>query len=299
MTGSELPFYESPDARFLFQISFIFIDSFGNLIKMNLNIDRLSHSFPPGYENNNTYLAKVHTLFKSIENDFDPKKVKFRAVKDENEIEEIKLLHKEWFPPQYPDEFYQQLLENKKCKSLLCVYETKIKGMRHTLILGCMTFEYRYLANDVIHYGPLDYFSDKIGIYILTFGVINEVRNKGMGTLLLKTLIKLSEEEQIIKCFYLHVVSYNDQGIKCYEKNGFLKVGLLTDHYEIFGKEYDALVYCYYTNGGSPPLSYKEIVSKCIYAVNVPYHLYRLGRFSFNYISKSFNKGSKYKELKV
>lgn len=266
---------------------------------MNLNIDRLSHSFPPGYEDNKIYLAKVHTLFKSIEDDFDMKKVKFRAVKDENELEEIKLLHKEWFPPQYPDEFYTQLLENKKTRALLCVYETKIQKVKQTLILGIMTYEYRYLTNDVIHYGPLDYFSDKIGIYILTFGIINEVRSKGLGTLMLKTLFKLSEEEEIIKCFFLHVVSYNDQGIRCYEKNGFLNVGRLTDHYEIFGKNYDALIYCYYTNGGSPPLSYKEMLSKCIYAINVPWHLYRLGRFSANYLYKTFHKDMKYKELKV
>ena len=41
---------------------------------------------------------------------------------------------------------------------------------------------------------------------------------------------------------YLHVVTYNDSGIKFYQKkNKFKAYKIEKDHYEIFDKEYDAV----------------------------------------------------------
>lgn len=77
--------------------------------------------------------------------------------------------------------------------------------------------------------------SDKVVGYILMFHdentnrtflgslyVLPEVQGQGVGSLLLnETLSRLPADEDI----YLHVVSYNENAIKFYEKHGFVKTG--------------------------------------------------------------------------
>lgn len=225
---------------------------------------RLSHSFPPNYKNNNKYLAKVHSLVKKLPPDFDPSQVYYRPVQDLDELQEVKLLHKEWFPPNYPEEFYQQLLINKYYRSILALYDIENKNQKITLVLGCITYEYKEVDYDIVNFSISDWFMEKRAIYILTFGVINEVRNKGIGSDLLRQLIKVGEEDPLVKCVYLDVVAYNDIGVKCYQKNGFSYVCTQKNHYEIFGEEYDALVFSYYINGARKPRSVGEIVLDCL-----------------------------------
>lgn len=225
---------------------------------MDQSLSRLSHSFPPDYEFNNTYFAKVHSILKEQAINIEVRKIYYRPVQNEKELEEMKLLHKEWFPPNYPDEFYQEVLRNRIYRSLLAVYDLKGRNNKRTIILGCITYEYKPVNYDIVNFSLTDLFVDRYSIYILTFGVINEVRNKGLGSLLLKQLIQIGREISAIKCICLDVVSYNDQAIKCYEKNGFINVKTQKDYYDIFEKNYDAEVFCYYVNGGRPPKQIKQ-----------------------------------------
>lgn len=58
--------------------------------------------------------------------------------------------------------------------------------------------------------------------------VRKDYRNQGIGNLLLKELINLSKDKNVI---YLEVNSKNINAIKLYEKNGFKKCGLRKKYY--------------------------------------------------------------------
>jgi len=79
----------------------------------------------------------------------------------------------------------------------------------------------------------------------MTIGVLDECRKLGIGTLLLKyheDRLRQSKWAKQVEFVYLHVVSYNKIALNFYRKNGFLKLETLKRHYEIFKKDYDAIV---------------------------------------------------------
>ena len=87
----------------------------------------------------------------------------------------------------------------------------------------------------------------RTALYIMTIGVIDECRKWGIGTLLLREannlVIKHPKFGKTCKFVYLHVATYNESGIRFYDRNRFTKVKRLEAWYEIFGKPYDALLY--------------------------------------------------------
>ena len=228
------------------------------------NIQRLSHSFPPDYQDNCKYLANVHSILANTKLNIDKNKIYYRPIKNATELKEVKLLHKEWFPPDYPDAFFNEVLNHRSYRSILALYDVTYKNKKITIILGCLTYELKELEFDYVRYSITDWFQDRISIYILTFGVVNEARNKGVGRGLIQRLIEISNENSNVGCIYLDVVVYNDQGINCYERNGFRCVERKKNYYDIFGKEYDAFLYYLYVNGSKPPLRLKEKIFGCL-----------------------------------
>ena len=85
---------------------------------------------------------------------------------------------------------------------------------------------------------------DVQGCYIMTLGVIDEVRKLGLGTTLLqKTFYHVAQHYPECEIIYLHVVDYNKSAINFYtKKNHFKVMKREVDHYTIFDEEYDALV---------------------------------------------------------
>lgn len=68
--------------------------------------------------------------------------------------------------------------------------------------------------------------------------VRKDMRNKGIGNILLNKLIELSKENKK-NTIFLEVNSNNSVAIKLYEKNGFKKVGLRKKYYN---NTYDAIL---------------------------------------------------------
>lgn len=68
--------------------------------------------------------------------------------------------------------------------------------------------------------------------------VRKDMRNKGIGNILLNKLIELSKENKK-NTIFLEVNSNNSVAIKLYEKNGFKKVGLRKRYYN---NTYDAIL---------------------------------------------------------
>ena len=260
---------------------------------------RLSHSYPPNYSDNNKYLAQVHDILEKFQIEIDPKNIYYREMKFKEELEEVKLLHKEWFPLEYHDSFFDALLQNIGNKSILALHNFEHQGQTYSVILGCIAYEYRCLDYDVARFSLSDLCIDKSGIYILTFGVINEARKLGVGTVLINKLVDLAKEDYETKYIYLDVVSYNDLGIKCYERNGFVRVCNKKNYYKIFGTKYDAIVYSRYVNDCRKPLTAKEILCNCVTICGIPNKIFGKVKNKINKLCETRRRSIKYKELKV
>jgi RimJ/RimL family protein N-acetyltransferase len=114
--------------------------------------------------------------------------------------------------------------------------------------LICITDE----ANDDAPVPP-----DVRSAYILTLGVVDGYRRRGLARELLRRSIEHYEGDARVKLVYLHVIPYNTAAIRLYERNGFERLQELSDFYRIGDKMYDAYLYGYYINGGLPPLGYR------------------------------------------
>jgi ribosomal protein S18 acetylase RimI-like enzyme len=77
--------------------------------------------------------------------------------------------------------------------------------------------------------------------YIMTLGVSPSYRRKGLGTVLLRKICRILEEEAEVDLSSLHVQEINRAAVEFYKKNGFQVVEELPSHYLIEGQHYNAL----------------------------------------------------------
>ena len=263
---------------------------------------RLSHAYPPETKTNNTYIAKVHNILPKMTSEIRLEDIKFRSIKYDWEIDEIRALHKEWFPIDYSKEFFESIKTNKT-KCLIAIYEAEIKYEKHTLILGVITYDIRKINYKLINFSCKDIFQSKLSIYILTLGAINEIRKIGLATKLIDKLIDLTKQYHKIKYIYLHVIEYNDHAIRFYEKNNFKRVETKYNHYFIGGKIYNGYAYAYYTNGGRYTevlKDLKSIFSNFLIYINIPRKILNCCRYSYERFNEVFKPNSRlaYKETK-
>lgn len=241
---------------------------------------RLSESFPPDSQKNSVYLANVHKILQdSSPNSFDLRNICIRPLKSRKEMDELQLLHKEWFPINYSSDYFEAVANGKNHGLIAELKFTKSNRLTEKVIVGCIFFDIRLARRKYMCISFSEYFKEYKSIYIMTIGVINEFRKQGIATLLLKEAIKqtLEKENTYLKYVYLHVVEYNHSAQKFYEKNQFLKLKIKKKHYLIEGKYYDAWVYVLYMNGTKQPLTYYEFISIIVHKINI-----------FTYISQCF-----------
>jgi ribosomal protein S18 acetylase RimI-like enzyme len=79
--------------------------------------------------------------------------------------------------------------------------------------------------------------------YISTIGVIDELRKKGIGNILLEKAINIIKLKKTCIGVFLHVIKYNTSAINFYFKNSFIKGKYLKDFYYINNNNYDAIVF--------------------------------------------------------
>lgn len=237
---------------------------------------RLSQAFPPGFKGNNKYYAKVHTYLKELGQEIDVDKIEFKEIEYQWEVDELQKLHKEWFPVPYPDAFFQALYE-KRYDTILAVYRVKLPGERleKTLILGSISYELQPISNKILKFSMKQLCREYQAIYIQTFGVINEVRNKGIASKLLSQVLQEADEDSDIKYVYLDVIPYNEAAIRFYVKQNFSYAFRREGFYELFGQTYDSHVYVLFRNGGKRAWrgeSCRKLVEKIAHVVNIPSH---------------------------
>lgn len=81
---------------------------------------------------------------------------------------------------------------------------------------------------------PNEHFSAEFGIVVDEFH-----RGKGLGSMLMKNLLKLAQQENVREIF-LTVLSDNVKAIQLYEKHGFKKVGKTIDQWK--GKTFQSII---------------------------------------------------------
>ena len=222
-----------------------------------------SESFPLDEKNERKKMkpvAEVHSLLKGVT--IDKEKIIYKEI-DLEDYEEVKRLHKEWFPVPYKEEFFENIFKknNGQYETMGAYYPLNIgEGKIKNVLLGLIIVQWRYVnkyffdivGNEVSNEIERNIdFEDEIGflfskhphyfsLYVMTLGVIDECRKMNIGSKLLKSVYNYGINSRYCLGVYLNVIENNFSGIKFYEKNGMTKTKHLENFYEIDGKKYNA-----------------------------------------------------------
>lgn len=178
-----------------------------------------------------------------------------------SDVPEVKRLCTEWFPIEYPDNWYEEITSSQQFFSLAAVYKLKIIG----LIVAEIKYQSKCNREDQ---GLLSsHFPKNTEVaYILTLGVVRECRRNGIATLLLDSLIShltTNPEESNCKAIYLHVLTTNMTAIRFYEHRNFHLHSYLPLYYSVHGIAKDGFSYALYINGGHPPWTILDYIRHC------------------------------------
>ena len=139
---------------------------------------------------------------------------------DKSNVGLLKIIHHQNLPVLYSDNIYNTISrEEKKTHGILAYFNNDIA-------VGeiCFWFE------------PSE---DNLKMYIMTIGVLETYRKRGIGTALLEEAIKMNKNNKNEKAkeIYLHVHVDNEASMSFYEKHGFQKGDLLPDYYSSLDKK--------------------------------------------------------------
>ena len=225
-----------------------------------------SEAFPPnkrGYRDKLYPSSSSHSLLNGIK--ILPEEIVYKPLSQQN-LEETKKLHKEWFPIDYSDKFFEKILDKKNywyfTIGAFYYYIDKEKNEKKEIILGLALCEWTYVSDYFIRHTSKKAikeicrninFNEEVQsyikcedyrcVYIMTIGVLDEYRKMKIGTNLLNKIIDISLTDNLCLGVYLDVVYYNHIAIKFYEKNNFKKVSTIRNYYNLNGGKYDCNVF--------------------------------------------------------
>lgn len=89
--------------------------------------------------------------------------------------------------------------------------------------------------------------------YILTLGVVDGFRQRGLAKELLRRSIQHVESQlPEVQAVYLHVVTYNKAAIMLYESMNFTRLEEYNNFYNLHGRPYGSILYAHYLHSFSP-----------------------------------------------
>lgn len=225
-----------------------------------------SDAFPPnkrGYKDKLYPSSSSHTLLKGIK--ISPEDIIYKPLSLEN-LEETKILHKEWFPVEYNDKFFQKVFDKKNywyfSIGAFYNYIDEEKNEKKEIVIGLALCEWTYIDDYYInHIGKNAIreicrninFNEEVQsyikcedyrfAYIMTIGVIDEVRRMNIGTKLLNKIINIALTDNLCVGVCLDVIYYNNVAINFYKKNNFKNVSTIKNYYNLKGTHYDSEVF--------------------------------------------------------
>jgi len=182
------------------------------------------------------------------------KSITFRFLRPGDQSE-VKILCRDWFPIEYPDMWYDDIVHDPKYFSLAAcdIYTQHIVGLviADILSLGHCNRE----DQQILHKS----FSLTTQVcYILILGVDKDYRRQGLASILLQHLLNTLNTRIQCKAVYLHVLNTNKQAIKFYESKRFQYRIYLPYYYSIKGESFDGYCFALYINGGYPPFTLSD-----------------------------------------
>ncbi|CAF3398499.1 unnamed protein product [Rotaria sp. Silwood1] len=183
--------------------------------------------------------------------------ISFRFLRPGDQSE-VKSLCCDWFPIEYPDLWYDDIVHDPKYFALAaCETNTqRIIGLVVADILplgSCNREDQQILHKSFSLTTPV--------CYILILGVEKEYRRQGLAGILLQHLLNTLHERATCKAVYLHVLYSNKQAIKFYQSKQFQYRVHLPHYYCIKGDNFDGYCFALYINGGYPPFTLGDFVS--------------------------------------
>lgn len=228
----------------------------------NKKITIYSEAFPPdanGHREKLTISSDTHDLMRGVTIDIN--KIIYKPL-NKNQLEEIKNLHKEWFPIDYTDKWYNKIFDDQSGIYFTLGAFYKNEESDKEIILGLALCEWNYVGDYFRNHTSSKIikkiceninFSEEIKSYlacedyrigyIMTIGVLDEYRKLHIGSKILNVLINQLLYDDLCVGIYLDVVSYNNAAIKFYEKNKFEKATTIKNYYDIKDKVYDSIVF--------------------------------------------------------
>ena len=205
-------------------------------------------------------ISQVHKLLNGVT--LNKEKIYYKPLKPEH-IDEVKNLHKEWFPVSYPDEIFEESILRNEGSHITQGAFYFLEEEKKEIILGLIIGRWQYVdkyyyenvgenilgeINDSIDYEEeAQFFLSKnkyyYSVYIVSLGVIDECRKMNIGTQLIKDMMNYVVGFPFCVGIYLHVIVDNYSGKKFYEKNGLKCTKRLKDFYKIEDKMYDSEAY--------------------------------------------------------
>ncbi|PKI68997.1 hypothetical protein CRG98_010619 [Punica granatum] len=176
--------------------------------------------------------------------------ISFRPIQP-SDLEILERIHGDVFPIRYESEFFQNVVHGRGIVSWAAVDRSRTDGRCDELV-GFVTARIVMAKEseivDLLSYDASK--SDQSLVYILTLGVVENYRNLGIATSLVREVIRYASTIPTCRGVYLHVISYNIPAIHLYEKMYFRCVRRLHGFYLINGQHYDSYLFVYYVNGG-------------------------------------------------
>ncbi|XP_043715398.1 histone acetyltransferase MCC1-like isoform X2 [Telopea speciosissima] len=173
-----------------------------------------------------------------------------------SDLEVLEQIHGDLFPIRYESEFFHNVVNGHDIMAWGAVDRSR-PGSQKDELIGFVTARIvparESEIGDMLRYDSSR--KEQMLVYILTLGVVEAYRSRGIATSLIQEVIKCASTIPTCRAVYLHVISYNDRAIHFYKKMSFKCVRRLPNFYYIGGQHYDSYLFVYYVNGGRSPCS--------------------------------------------
>jgi N-alpha-acetyltransferase 60 len=173
--------------------------------------------------------------------------VSFRYLQPGDQSE-VKSLCADWFPIEYPDQWYDDIVHDNKYVSLAAC-ETQTHRIVGVLVADIFSFGQCNREDQLILHKSFPYTTPVC--YILILGVVKEYRRQGLAGILLQNLVNNLNRQATCKAIYLHVLYSNKQAIQFYQSKLFQYRAHLPHYYSIKGENFDGYCFALYLNGNN------------------------------------------------
>lgn len=187
--------------------------------------------------------AEVHSKLSSSSS-FSQEKICYRRGVSCKDLDEVRELHKEWFPVSYNEDFFNSVVDGRLLSVVASLDDDSGSIVGLCLIsLKKSEAQYNPSGDLLVSLGYVDPVNDTIA-YILTLGVVDELRKLGIASKLLeKSIEEIRFADPNCRVVFLHVIEYNTPAKKLYEKNGFRGFKFEPNFYCIGEQLYGGILY--------------------------------------------------------